>query len=125
MQYGQLPGNINLRIPNNAITFEDSPVYYLKENQKWEKEGRKRIAGVSAFGFSGTNCHMVIEAKDNDFHSNINYREQEYLFVLSAKTKNALWNLLYEYNNFLQFNITPPLINICYTLCKANFMDIE
>ena len=119
MQYGQLPGNINLRIPNNAITFEDSPVYYLKENQKWEKEGRKRIAGVSAFGFSGTNCHMVIEAKDNDFHSNINYREQEYLFVLSAKTKNALWNLLYEYNNFLQFNITPPLINICYTLCKA------
>lgn len=119
MQYGQLPGNINLRIPNNAITFEDSPVYYLKENQKWEKEGRKRIAGVSAFGFSGTNCHMVIEAKDSDFHSNINYREQEYLFVLSAKTQNALWNLLYEYNNFLQFNITPPLINICYTLCKA------
>lgn len=47
MQYGQLPGNINLRIPNNAITFEDSPVYYLKENQKWEKEGRKRIAGVT------------------------------------------------------------------------------
>lgn len=35
--------------------------YVAGETTDWQKNGEKRIAGVSAFGFSGTNCHIILE----------------------------------------------------------------
>lgn len=120
MQYDQLPGNINFRTSNKAITFEETPVYYLKQKRNWPcMENSRRIAGVSSFGFSGTNCHLVVEANDVKNSFDTSDEKCNYLFVLSAKSKKALKNLLKEYNTFFKTNSLSSLGNICYTLCKS------
>ena len=48
--------------PNPNIDFSRSPLYINKELRDWKAEpGQVRTAGVSAFGFGGTNFHVVLE----------------------------------------------------------------
>jgi acyl transferase domain-containing protein/NAD(P)-dependent dehydrogenase (short-subunit alcohol dehydrogenase family)/acyl carrier protein len=48
--------------PNPNIDFSRSPLYINKELAEWKVEpGQVRTAGVSAFGFGGTNFHVVLE----------------------------------------------------------------
>lgn len=62
MQHQQIPPSINYEIPNEHIDFASSPFRVNTELCKWDVPyGKKRMAAVSAFGFSGTNCHIVIE----------------------------------------------------------------
>jgi phosphopantetheine--protein transferase-like protein len=57
-----LPPTINVRTPNPCIDWETSPLFLLTEPRPWEpREGYLRRAGVSAFGFGGTNFHVVFQ----------------------------------------------------------------
>ena len=60
-----LPPSLNFRAPNPAIDFAHSPFRVTTELHPWEKPGANdetvRRAGVSAFGFGGTNFHVVLE----------------------------------------------------------------
>ncbi|MDJ0925092.1 MAG: SDR family NAD(P)-dependent oxidoreductase [Acidimicrobiia bacterium] len=48
--------------PNPNIDFSKSPMYINKDLSEWKVEpGQVRTAGVSAFGFGGTNFHVVLE----------------------------------------------------------------
>ena len=57
--HGVLPPTVNLAQPNKAWDPETSPFRFLHEARPWL--GEERIAGVSAFGFGGTNFHAVLE----------------------------------------------------------------
>jgi acyl transferase domain-containing protein/NAD(P)-dependent dehydrogenase (short-subunit alcohol dehydrogenase family)/acyl carrier protein len=57
-----LPPSLGFERPNPNIDFEDSPFYVNDELRPWETDGKElRRAGVSAFGFGGTNFHVVLE----------------------------------------------------------------
>ncbi|MBT2744871.1 MULTISPECIES: SDR family NAD(P)-dependent oxidoreductase [unclassified Lysobacter] len=57
-----LAPNVNLRQENALFDFAASPFYVSRTRHDWPSvAGRKRRAAVSAFGFSGTNAHVVIE----------------------------------------------------------------
>ena len=57
-----LPPSVNFHRPNPDIDFAKSPFYVNTSLQPWEKgKGEVRRAGVSAFGFGGTNFHTVLE----------------------------------------------------------------
>lgn len=58
--YGVKPPTINLKNPNSFYNPETSPFAFHTEAGLWMDE--KRYAGVSAFGFGGTNFHAVIES---------------------------------------------------------------
>jgi len=56
--------SVNFHAPNPAIDFSTSPFRVNTELRAWEKNGAAgaaRRAGVSAFGFGGTNFHVVLE----------------------------------------------------------------
>ena len=59
---GVLPPSINFHEPNPDIDFSRSPFAVNTELREWERPaGGVRRAGVSAFGFGGTNWHAVLE----------------------------------------------------------------
>lgn len=61
LQHKKLPPTLHFRKPNRKIAFEDSPVYVNNRLSDWEPEGMPRRCGVSSFGLSGTNCHVILE----------------------------------------------------------------
>ena len=61
MQNDAIPGQLNFETPNPHIAWDKIAVKVLTDKTPWPNEQQK-IAGVSAFGMSGTNAHLVIEA---------------------------------------------------------------
>lgn len=57
-----LPPTINIKEPNPCIDWESTPLSLLTEPRPWDSDGSSpRRAGVSAFGFGGTNFHIVLQ----------------------------------------------------------------
>lgn len=54
-----IPGNLHFLSPNSAIPFEDLRLEVVKANHAWPLKQPAR-AGISSFGFGGTNCHVII-----------------------------------------------------------------
>jgi malonyl CoA-acyl carrier protein transacylase len=55
-----LPPTLNAEKPNPNIDFRQTPFCLFHEAREWPN-GKPRRAGVSAYGFGGTNFHVVIE----------------------------------------------------------------
>ncbi len=70
-----LPPTINIEQPNTKLGIEKTPFYLNTETRPWITNGYPRRAGVSAFGFGGTNFHFVLE-EFNDSKS-VEFRMQK------------------------------------------------
>ncbi len=63
VHHGVLPPTLNLSSPNPFYDPKASPFAFRTEAAPWTSA--KRVAGVSAFGFGGTNFHAVVESYDD------------------------------------------------------------
>ena len=62
LEHRQLPPMLHFDRPNPDIRFENTPFYVNAALCDWPRqESAPRRAGVSAFGFGGTNAHVVLE----------------------------------------------------------------
>ena len=62
MHYGVIPKNLHFETPSPDIDWEALPVRVVTEPTPWPRpDGRPARAGISAFGLSGTNAHVVVE----------------------------------------------------------------
>jgi acyl transferase domain-containing protein/acyl carrier protein len=64
LHHGEIFPSINVQTPNPAIPFVRLPVTVAGPGASWPGGGGRRLAGVSGFGFGGTNAHMVLAARD-------------------------------------------------------------
>jgi acyl transferase domain-containing protein len=57
-----IPASLHFRRPNPHIDWARLPVRVSSARTSWDAPtGQRRIAGVSSFGFSGTNVHVLVE----------------------------------------------------------------
>ncbi|MCY3599215.1 MAG: beta-ketoacyl synthase N-terminal-like domain-containing protein [Gemmatimonadetes bacterium] len=62
MRGGVIPKHLHFETPNPGMDWDRLPVRVTSERTQWPPaNGRPARAGVSAFGFSGTNVHVVVE----------------------------------------------------------------
>lgn len=116
LEHRQLPPNIHFTKPNPFIDFDNSPVYVNTELKTWTSSEEKLIAGVSSFGISGTNCHVVLEEYQNVAKQEVN--KEASVFFISAKNEESLKGILSKYSDYL---ITCPysFADICFSSAIA------
>lgn len=70
LKHRVLPPTIGIETPNRQIDFSRSPFYLNTETRPWLSAGdQPRRAGLSAFGFGGTNFHVVLEEYTGAYHA--------------------------------------------------------
>lgn len=115
MRHKQLPPTLNVKRPNSKIDFIDSPFYINTDLVNWQSEDNDLLrAGVSAFGYGGTNVHIVLEEAPK-VKSSASTREKK-LMVLSARSKEALNNTTVNMVQYLESNKDVELADVAYTL---------
>ncbi|RMG21540.1 MAG: SDR family NAD(P)-dependent oxidoreductase [Methanobacteriota archaeon] len=92
-----LPPSINFETPNPKIDWANSPFYVNTKAKEWKHEpGKTRKAGVSSFGFGGTNFHIVMEEYDPSVDYFANKKKRERVFSRSYKT--------FDYDEYVRRN---------------------
>ncbi|MEU2396360.1 type I polyketide synthase, partial [Streptomyces sp. NPDC007369] len=94
MQHGVLPQTLHVDAPTPHVDWQAGEIALLTEQRAWPETGRPRRAGISSFGFSGTNAHTIIEqAPESDDLTPAGLPQQRpgaLPWVLSAKSDSAL-----------------------------------
>ncbi len=114
LQNGVLPPSINFEEPNQNIDFMNSPVYVVDKPTPWKAGKERRRAGINAFGFSGTNCHLIVEEAPQQKKVSAPARKNN-LITFSGRTESALKNLILKYTDFLQKDGNLDFGDVCHT----------
>lgn len=89
VERGLLVPSLNFDAPNPHLSLQDSPFYLNSETRAWPDAG-PRTAAISAFGFSGTNAHVVIQQPPTRAPAPPGDPALPWLLPLSAKDRPAL-----------------------------------
>ncbi|MEM8736027.1 MAG: beta-ketoacyl synthase N-terminal-like domain-containing protein, partial [Planctomycetota bacterium] len=115
LQKGSIPGQMNFETPNPHISWDKTPVKVLTEETRWPSADRRR-AGVSAFGMSGTNAHVILEAPESafDFDSDSSSEAASLppIITLSGKSEEAVFDLADSWTKTLHENPDASLADL-------------
>jgi acyl transferase domain-containing protein/NAD(P)H-dependent flavin oxidoreductase YrpB (nitropropane dioxygenase family)/NAD(P)-dependent dehydrogenase (short-subunit alcohol dehydrogenase family) len=113
-----LPPTLHVQTPNPKMDFPNSPFFVNTEVRPWiaRPDGIPRRAGVSAFGFGGTNFHVVLEeyADDPAAHRQtpIARNRASEVLVWSADSPGELRSMVSKLIDDLDGGATPALIDL-------------
>ncbi len=94
LQHQTLPIHLHASPPSTRIDWSSLPLQIVSTAQPWApRENHVRTAGVSSFGFGGTNAHIVVAEAPAAVEPTIQSGEEEDLLPLSARTPDALGQL--------------------------------
>ena len=119
-----LPPTIGIETPNSKLDLQGGPFRLCTEAQPWllSQAEEPRKAGVSAFGFGGTNFHAVLEAYDRNVADvpGATFRDwPAELFLWRAESTTALAAQLGELTNALSGGASPHLCDLAHMLIRA------
>ncbi|HZZ38231.1 MAG TPA: beta-ketoacyl synthase N-terminal-like domain-containing protein [Acidobacteriaceae bacterium] len=110
LEHRTVPANLHLKKKNTRIPWERLNVVVPTANTPWDA----RYAGVSSFGFSGTNAHVILErAPEKLVEENVRERPWHVL-AISAKSEASLEKLRVRYGVALR-NGEGRLADVCFT----------
>ncbi|CDN87115.1 type I polyketide synthase [Hydrogenophaga intermedia] len=116
LQQKQIPRHLHFSTPSPHIPWGDFSLRVPTALTPWEPIQGRRLAGVSSFGFSGTNAHVVVEeAPAEAAPAPALPAKRTHLLALSARDETALAQLAARYADALQSQGDDALADICFT----------
>nr|VFK24448.1 MAG: Acyl transferase domain-containing protein [Candidatus Kentron sp. MB] len=120
LQHEEIPPHLHFSQPNPLIDWDRLPFKIPTEGRSWPRGKIARVAGVSSFGASGTNAHIVLEEAPirdvNVRDTNVADRDRPcHLLILSARSEPALRDLVRAYTRYFQAHPETELANACFT----------
>lgn len=121
-----LPATAGIQKPNSKVKFEETPVYVNSETRPWiaRPDGTPRRAGVSAFGFGGTNFHAALEEyQGNGWPASADPVLRTWpaeLFVWRAERPEAIVESLDAVVEALEGGAEPLLRDLASAVCETH-----
>lgn len=115
-EHKKIPGNLHLKRLNTTVPWDSYNFEIPTETIKWHANGKKRVAGISAFSFMGTNCHLIVQEPEKSKGNTGKNRPRGHILAFSAKDKTALYNYIQSVNDFIKKNPHAPIEDICLSL---------
>ncbi len=114
LYHEKIPGTLHFQSPNPKIDFDDSPFKVVDRLTPWPRTNKRRIAGVSSFGFGGTNVHTILEEPPLPTPSGPSRPKQ--LLLISAKTETALNEASVHLQSYLEQHPDTRISDAAFTL---------
>jgi acyl transferase domain-containing protein/NADPH-dependent curcumin reductase CurA/nucleoside-diphosphate-sugar epimerase/acyl carrier protein len=116
LQHGELPPNLHFRQPNPHIPWAQLPISVVAASMPWQPREGRRIAGLSSFGFSGTNAHVIAEEAPQIAARTLERPERPaHVLALSARTEAGLKKLVGRYVEALAADDSLAFPDVCFT----------
>ncbi|WP_425353076.1 type I polyketide synthase [Saccharomonospora piscinae] len=119
MRHGVLPRTLHVDAPTPHVDWNSGGVELLTEQVPWPETGGLRRAGISAFGMSGTNAHLILEQpSDEDSNEDSDEDSDEPAvappvlpWVISARTDAALREQAERIRSFVE-DTSPRAVDV-------------
>jgi phthiocerol/phenolphthiocerol synthesis type-I polyketide synthase C len=120
LEHRALPPSLHFETPNPHIPFVDLPLRVQQTFAEWPADNGQRIAGVSSFGFGGTNAHVVLSdaplsaVRQEDREPSL---DTAYVLPLSARSRDALRDVAQRATDVLRRmgDANESVRDMCYT----------
>jgi acyl transferase domain-containing protein len=115
LQNEEIPPHLHLQEVNPRISLAASKASIPTRLMPWPRNGKRRVAGVSSFGFVGTNAHVVVqEAPEAIAEKQASLRPVHRLLALSARSPEGLKGLVERYGRMLSRR-SVDIDDLCHT----------
>ncbi|MBD9358030.1 non-ribosomal peptide synthetase/type I polyketide synthase [Methylomonas albis] len=114
LRHEELPPTLHIKQPNSRIGWDQLNIRPITQLTPWPRGEKRRLAGLSAFGASGSNAHLILEEAPLKETLSPAQDRPQHILALSAKTEPALNDLAVSYQRFLQQS-SAPLADICFS----------
>jgi len=102
LEHRELPPTLHIQKPSSRIPWSELNLQPVYELQAWRPQGTLRRAGLSAFGASGSNAHLIIEEAAAPAEAVSPTGDGRLsILALSAKSKDGLAQTVNAYSQFL------------------------
>ncbi|OXA48600.1 Phthiocerol synthesis polyketide synthase type I PpsC [Folsomia candida] len=122
LKNGVIPGHVGCKELNPDIKLDKIPAIIPLENYTWtaKQSGQPRMAGVSSFGFTGTDTHIILEEapeRSSILEGIASTRKNlpKNIVTLSAKSEEGLEGLISNLKDSLSVGGSPDLADIAFT----------
>jgi len=113
MQHGRIPRQLHGGTLNPHVEWDRLPVNVVNEPLAWPSDDRQ-FAGVSGFGFTGTNSHVVLQRTATEARCSEAAAEPQRL-IISGRTAAALREQVRRYRDWLHNHPDASLVDVCET----------
>ncbi|MEV5217511.1 type I polyketide synthase, partial [Streptomyces albidoflavus] len=119
--HGELPRTLHVDAPSSHVDWSDGTVELLREHRAWPETGRARRAGVSAFGVSGTNAHVILEQPEPATAETPEPVTEPSVvpWLVSARSEDALAAQTARLTTFTQARPEVPALDTAYSLATG------
>jgi len=114
LEHDEIPGQLHFTRLNPRISLSGTRIKIPTAPEPWQGTQR-RFAGVSSFGFGGTNAHVVVEEAPVNRVTENPVSKPKHIFTLSARTESALKNLAGRFEKHFSEHPEESLADVCFS----------